>query len=241
MSAPTDLPKRGLARRLPIVVIALVAVAGTLALRDRLSFEALRANHTSLMAYCEAHYLLAVLGFLASYTAIVAFSLPGATVATLTGGFLFGVFPGVLYNVGAATAGALLIFLAARRGFGEAIAARLDAGGGIAHRISAGIHENELSFLLLMRLVPAVPFVLANLVPAALGVGTGRFALTTFVGIIPGALVYSWVGAGLGEVFEAGSRPDLGILLRPQIFGPLLALIALAALPVAVHTLRGRR
>jgi uncharacterized membrane protein YdjX (TVP38/TMEM64 family) len=61
-----------------------------------------------------------VLAFVAAYVAIVALSLPGATVATLTGGFLFGMFPGVLLNVTGATIGACLIFLAARAGFGRA-------------------------------------------------------------------------------------------------------------------------
>ena len=59
-----------------------------------------------------------VVAFVLAYVGIVAFSLPGATVATLTGGFLFGLFPGVFYNLAGATAGAVLLFLAARAGFG---------------------------------------------------------------------------------------------------------------------------
>ncbi|MFC2968992.1 TVP38/TMEM64 family protein [Acidimangrovimonas pyrenivorans] len=241
MSTEPDPSKRGFARRLPILVIALVAVAGTIVLRDTLSFEALRDNHARLMAFRDSHYVPAVLAFIAGYVAIVALSLPGATVATLTGGFLFGLFPGVVFNVASATLGAVLIFLAARRGFGAELAARLDRGGGIARRISAGIHENELSFLFLMRLVPAVPFVLANLVPAFLGVRTGRFAVTTFLGIIPGGLVYTWVGAGLGDVFARDAAPDLGVLFEPQILAPLLALIALAALPMLLRLWRRAR
>jgi len=101
-----------------------------------------------------------------------------------------------------------------------------------------GLRENELSVLFLMRLLPVVPFFLANLIPAALGVGLGRFALTTFFGIMPGALVYTWVGAGLGEVFARGGSPDLGLLFEPQILGPLLGLAALAALPMVLRLFR---
>jgi uncharacterized membrane protein YdjX (TVP38/TMEM64 family) len=86
-----------------------------------------------------------------------------------------------------------------------------------------------------MRLVPAVPFFLANLIPAALGVSLGRFAFTTFFGIMPGGLVYTWVGAGLGEVFEKGETPNLGLLFEPQILGPILGLCALAALPIVIR------
>ena len=64
--------------------------------------------------------------------------------------------------------------------------------------------------LLLIRLVPAVPFFVANLVPALVGVPLVPFVVTTLVGIVPGALVYSSVGAGLGAVFAAGETPDSG-------------------------------
>jgi uncharacterized membrane protein YdjX (TVP38/TMEM64 family) len=99
----------------------------------------------------------------------------------------------------------------------------------------AALRENEFSVLFLMRLVPAVPFFLANLIPAALGVSLGRFAFTTFFGIMPGGLVYTWVGAGLGEVFEKGETPNLGLLFEPQILGPILGLCALAALPIVIR------
>jgi uncharacterized membrane protein YdjX (TVP38/TMEM64 family) len=55
-----------------------------------------------------------------AYVAIVAFSLPGATAATLTGGFLFGLFPGALFNVGRRRSARWLIFLAVRWGWATA-------------------------------------------------------------------------------------------------------------------------
>lgn len=240
MAHPDDpAPARsGLRRRLPILVILTVAAVGAFTLRDSLGFEALAEHREALLAFRDAHYLAAALVFVASYAALVALSLPGALLATLTGGFLFGLFPGVLFNVTAATMGAIAVFLAARAGFGAELNARIAGGGGAAARLMAGLRENELSVLFLMRLVPAVPFFLANLIPAALGVGVPRFAVTTFFGIMPGALVYTWVGAGLGEVFERGETPNLGLLFEPQILGPILGLCALAALPIVIRALR---
>lgn len=227
--------KSGLARRLPLIAIAVVAVAGAFTLRDYLSFETLSANRERLIAFRDANFLLTALTFIGVYVVIVAFSLPGATVATLTGGFLFGLFPGALFNVVAATLGATAIFLAARWGAGERLAARLDAGEGRIKRIRTALRENELSVLFLLRLVPAVPFFVANLLPALVGVSLGRFVFTTFFGIIPGAIVYTWVGAGLGEVFARGETPDLGIIFEPHILGPILGLCALAALPILLR------
>jgi len=235
---PDTADKSPLLRKLPLILIVIVAVLGAFTLRDYLSFEALRDNREALLAFRDANYLLAVLGFVALYITIVAFSLPGATVATLTGGFLFATFPGVLFNVTGATIGATAIFLAARWGFGEKLAQKMETSDGTIKKIKDGIDDNQWSMLFLIRLVPAVPFFVANLIPAFLEVPLYRFVISTFVGIIPGGLVYTSVGAGLGEVFERGETPNLGIIFEPQILLPIIGLIALAVLPVIIKRLR---
>jgi len=225
-------------RMIPLATIILVAIIGFFTLRQYLSFDSLRDNREILLAWRDANYVSAVLGFIAVYIAIVAFSLPGAAVISLTGGFLFGLFPGVFFNLTGATTGAILIFLAARLGLGEYLSRKMDDSGGLAGKIKAGLRENEISFLLLMRLVPAFPFFLANLVPALVGTSLSRFAWTTAIGIIPGGLVYTWVGSGLGAVFARGGSPDLGIIFEWQILGPILALCALSALPIVLKRFR---
>lgn len=222
-------------RLLPLLVIATAAIAGLVWLRPYLSFDALAAHREALEAFVASNYLLAVVAFLAVYVTIVALSLPGATIATLTGGFLFGLFPGVLYNAGAATLGAVLIFLAARMGLGESLSARIDASSGSIGRIKRGLDRNQWSVLFLMRLVPVVPFFVANVIPGLLAVPLHRYLVTTALGILPGALVYTSVGAGLGEVFDKGSRPDLGVIFEPHILLPLLGLSLLAALPILLR------
>lgn len=239
MSDATETDKAGWGRVIPFALIVVVAVVGAVTLGDYLSYETLRDNRHALLAYRDAHYTLAVVLFMLIYVVIVSFSLPGAVAATLTGGFLFGVFPGVVFNVTAATMGAVVIFLAARWGFGERMAARMEASDGGVKRLKDGIDENQWSMLFLIRLVPLVPFFAANLVAAMVGVPLRRFVISTFVGIIPGGLVYTSVGAGLGDVFARGEAPDLGIIFEPQILLPILGLCALAALPMILKALRG--
>ena len=244
MTQMTDTPKPerpALLRYAPLIAIGAVAVLGAVTLGDVLTFETLADHRERLIAFRDANYLLAVLVFMAVYIAIVAFSLPGATVATLTGGFLFATFPGALYNVTAATIGAAAIFLAARHGLGDRLAARMDASDGAVKRIKTAIDATQWEALFLIRLVPAVPFFVANLVPAFVGVPLWRFVVTTFLGIIPGAVVFTSVGAGLGEVFARGETPDLGILFEPHVLLPILGLCALAALPIGLKALRGRK
>jgi uncharacterized membrane protein YdjX (TVP38/TMEM64 family) len=238
---PSDKRPNPWLKRLPILLILLAALIGVITLRDHLNFAALARNREALLAFRDGHYLLASLGFVAAYTLIVGFSLPGATIATLTGGFLFGLFPGVLFNVTGATLGAIAVFLAARAGFGADTAARIAEKGGAVARLQTGLRENQWSVLLMMRLVPALPFFLANLIPAFVGVALWPFALTTFFGIMPGALVFTSVGAGLGDVFARGETPDLSIIFAPQVLGPLLGLAALSALPIVLKRFRKDR
>lgn len=227
-------------QRLPIVVIACVAILGAIALRDYLSFDTLRENRAALIAFRDSHYLLTAAAFILAYIAIVSFSLPGATAATLTGGFLFGVFPGAVFNIMAATTGAVLIFWAVRAGLGRSMAARIDAGDGRVKRLTVAIRANEFPVLFSLRLMPILPFFIMNVIPALIGVRTSVFAATTFLGIMPGGLIYTWVGAGLGEVFARDETPDMGIIFEPHILGPLLGLAALSLLPTIVKTLRGK-
>ncbi len=234
-------PKTPIGRYAPLAAIAVVAIVGAFALRDYLSFDALRDNREALISFRDNNFVLTVLGFVAVYVLIVTFSLPGALIATLTGGFLFGTVFGATVNVTAATLGATLIFLAAQMGFGDKLKARMEASEGVVARIKKGLDENQWSMLFFIRLVPAVPFFVANLIPAFLGVPLRRFIVSTFIGIIPGSLVYSSVGAGLGEVFERGENPNLGLIFEPHILLPILGLCALSVLPVVIKALSGKK
>jgi uncharacterized membrane protein YdjX (TVP38/TMEM64 family) len=167
----------------------------------------------------------AAIGYILLYAAVVALSIPGGAILTLAGGFLFGTWLGGGCAVVGATLGAACIFLAARAGLGG-LAQR---AGPFFTKLKDGFGANAFNYLLVLRLVPLFPFWLVNLVPALAGVGLPTFLLATVIGIMPGTLVYASIGSGLGEVIE---QPDPDILFHPSVLGPILALAALALLPV---------
>ncbi len=234
-------PRGGFKSKLPLIAVATAAVVGYFTLGDYLSFQTLADNREALIGFRDNNYALTAGLFILAYALIVAFSLPGATIATLTGGFLFATFPGALFNITGATIGAIAIFQAARMGFGDKLGARLENSQGMVKKIKDGLDENQWSMLFLLRLVPAVPFFMANLIPSFLEVPLHRFAISTFVGIIPGAVVYTSVGAGLGEVFARGETPNLGIIFEPHVILPILGLCVLAALPILIKAVRGKK
>ncbi len=241
MSDTTQAPRTRLARHIPLLVILAVAAVGFFTLGDYLTFETLRDNREALLTWRDANYWAMAGAFVAIYIAIVAFSLPGAAVASMTGGFLFGLLAGTIFNVFSATIGASAIFLAARWGLGETLTAKLETSEGTVKRLKDGLRENEISVLFLLRLVPVVPFFVANLVPALVGVKFRNFLITTALGIIPGGIVYTWIGVGLGGVFDRGETPDVSLLWEPFVIGPIIGLCVLAALPIVIKSIRGRK
>ncbi len=228
-------------RAIPLLLILCVAVVGAFALDDYISFETLRDNRETLLAFRDQNYVSLALLFVAVYIVIVAFSLPGAAVASVTGGFLFGLVNGTLLNVFSATIGAAAIFLAARWGLGANLAQRIETSKGTIGKLKDGLREHEISVLFLLRLVPVVPFFVANLLPAMVGVKFRNFLWTTALGIIPGAIVYTWIGVGLGAVFDRGESPDLSLLWEPYVIGPILGLCLIAGLPIVLKSLRDRK
>jgi uncharacterized membrane protein YdjX (TVP38/TMEM64 family) len=203
-----------------------------------LSFQALSDHRDWLMAQVRDVPVLAALAYVAMYAAVAAFSIPGGAVLTILGGFLFGTWLGTTYAVTGATLGAIAVFLAARTALGETLRAR---AGGAVQRMREGFQENALSYLLFLRLIPVFPFWLVNLVPALVGVPLATYALGTFIGIIPGALVYASVGNGLDALVTAGGTPSLGIIFQPAILGPIVGLGLLSLLPVGYKKWKARR
>jgi uncharacterized membrane protein YdjX (TVP38/TMEM64 family) len=217
-------------RFLPVVILLLaVAAAFALGINDYISFEQLERNRMRLLELVNRHPVLAPFAFMLLYAVAIALSIPGGAVLTVTGGFLFGVAAGTLYAVVAATLGATVVFLIAKTAFGDSLRRKT---GPALRRMEAGFRENALNYLLFLRLIPVFPFWLVNLVSAFLGVPLRTYVVATALGIIPGTLVYASVGNGLGAVFEAGGRPDLGTIFEPQIILPIIGLAVLALLPV---------
>jgi uncharacterized membrane protein YdjX (TVP38/TMEM64 family) len=228
--------RRSWTRFAPLALF-LAALAAALVLRvDRwLEWEALAAHREWLLATVEAEGALAVLAFIAAYAAAVGLSIPGGFVLTLVGGFLFGPLWGTLWAVIGATLGATAIFLVARSAVGDVLRRR---AGPFLRRVEEGFRRDAFYYLLSLRLVPLLPFWLVNLVPALFGVTLRSFVVATFLGIIPATAVYAGLGDGLGAVLEAGGTPDLGLALEPRILLPLVALAALALVPVVLRRRR---
>jgi len=229
-------PSSRLARAWPLLLLlGLLAAAWASGLARLLSLEALAEHRAALDAWVAASPALAAAAYVIVYVAVVALSLPGGAVMTLAGGLLFGPWLGTALALGGATLGACALFLAARSAFAPLLAGR---AAGLLEKVRPGLQRGGFFYLLTLRLIPVVPFWLANLAPALLGMPFGAYAAATALGILPGTAVFAGLGAGLGEILAAGGRPDLAVLLSPSL---LLPLLGLAALSLIGAWWRGRR
>ena len=217
-----------------IVTLLIAAAALWWAFGEHLTPEALADSHTALTDWRKAHGLMAVAGFFAATALAALVSLPGIAVFTLAGGLMFGALWGTLLVTAAATIGATGLYALARAGVGDSLWRRLEAGRGAA--LAEELKRNEVPTLLLLRLAPVVPFMLANTLPAVMGVRPGRYVATTFVGILPGTAAIALAGKGLGDLAASGGTVNPGALGAVLIGVPLL----LVAVALAVRVLRHR-
>lgn len=205
-------------------------------LKSYFSLDLLKANRDRLLAFTEKHYVTAVVLFILTYIAQTAFSLPGAALMTLTGGFLFDSVPAALYvNIGATT-GATLAFLSARYLLRDWVERQF------GHRLGAfqeGFARNAFNYLLTLRLIPLFPFFLVNLLSGLTRVNAGTYVAATALGIIPGSLVYTFAGRQLGTI------NSLGELASPRLLLAFTGLGLLFLMPIAykrwIQTSTGRR
>ena len=223
-------------RKIIIFLLLIIAVFGLIFFSEWISFEALKENRAEIAEFRDKNFTLSIISFWIFYVTLVVFSLPGAAVASVSGGFLFGLGGGLIINVTAASTGATLLFVLVRYGVKSFNYNKSNTfNSNIVFRIKNALIINQVSIMLILRLVPVVPFFLANILPALVGVRLFNFIWTTIIGIIPGGIVFTWIGVGVGEVFDRNEYPSLELLFSPVILGPILSLVGLLLLPIILR------
>jgi len=219
-----------LKRIVPLLILAfMLGLFFAFDLGRFLSFETLAEYRASLLAWVEKHAVLAPVVYVLVYFVVVAFSLPGGLVMTVSGGFLFGFVAGGIYAVTGATLGATALFLIAKTSLGDYLLAK---AGGKIQKMQQGFADNALSYLFVLRLIPIFPFFLVNLAPAFLGVSLRIYLIATFFGIMPATFVFALAGSGLGSVLDQGKDITVSGIFTPEIMVAFSGLALLALLPV---------
>ena len=219
--------------------ILICGLAGFLAtgLHQLISWETLARHYHEISHFIEQNRAASYFGFVLCYTAVVAFSLPIASLLTLAAGALLG-WPSIGLIVVAATAGASILFIAARGLFRDVLRAR---AGPFFAKLEDGFTRNAFGYLLFLRLIPAAPFWAVNILPAFSSMRLTQFIGATAIGIVPGTSVYVAVGRGFDHLLARGETPNLSVLNTPHIWLPLAGLALLALLPTLYRQVKPTR
>ncbi|CAJ0723283.1 FAD-dependent oxidoreductase [Ralstonia pickettii] len=191
-----------------------------------LTFAALKAELARVQAWQAAHPLAMMAGFFLLYVAVTALSLPGAAVMTLAAGALFGLIQGTVLVSFASSLGALLAFLAARYLLRDALESRF------AERLAAineGVAREGAFYLFTLRLVPAIPFFLINLLSGLTRMHARTFYWVSQVGMLAGTVVYVNAGTQLAQIEHPADVLSTAILSRFALLAvfPWLAKLAI--------------
>ena len=190
---------------------------------DILSLEWLKTNQSLLDTFYQANSLTVMTGFVALFLVIGLFLLPGATLLSVCSGAVFGLPLGPLLVSLGSTLGAVLAFFVARYILRDWVEERF---GERLQPIQAGLCENDIHYILVLRLVPLVPFFLVNIAMGASQVSWKMFMLGTLLGKLPATWVYANAGSHLA------SLRSLSDITSPGMMGALTLLGLLALTPV---------
>ena len=239
--------RRWLPLALLLIVSVIVLVSGAAQL---LSLDRLLASRDWLRGQVEAGYWRALVTAYCLYVGAVVVSVPATLILTMICGFLFGIVPGALTAVCAATTGAAIVFTIGR-GPGADLLRRV--GGTRLSGLAEGFRRDAFGYIAFLRLLPLFPFWMTNLAPAAFGVKPRIFVLATFLGLLPGALVYATTGAGIEDVVAAHESAkaaclvagagscDSALTLRALVTPRMVAGLAMLAVFALVSLLLSRR
>jgi len=214
-----------------LVIIAIVAIKMS-GLHNLFTFEQLKSSKDVLQSFVHNNYLLSVTLFILIYLVSVAFSIPGATILTLTGGFVFGTILGAVYvNLGA-TSGAVLVFLFARYLLGDKLQ---EKHGNKLKKFNREVETNGYSYLLTLRFIPLFPFWMINLFAGLTKVKLRTYFWTTAVGIFPGSIVYTYTGQQLNTIDSLKDVFSINILIA------FVLLALLAMIPTIINHIKRKK
>jgi uncharacterized membrane protein YdjX (TVP38/TMEM64 family) len=220
--------------RLAILAVLLAVVGGlSFYFRDALKLENLAQRETQLRAFQQEQPVATFAVAFAVYVLVTGLSLPGASPLTVLYGWLFSFWPALLLVSFASTTGATLAFLASRYLFGELVQSRF---GDRLERFHEALRKEGAFYLFTLRLIPAVPFFVINVVMGLTRMRVWTFWWVSQVGMLAGTCVFVFAGSSVPSLKEVAER-GVGSLLDIRL---VIAFVLLGVFPLAARRIMAR-
>lgn len=210
--------RQGLFKKLAIVAViaALVAIYFLFDLGQYFTLDYIKDSRERFEVLYAEHTFLILGSYFLLYVVVTALALPAATVVTLAGGALFGLWVGVIVVSFASTMGAALAFLISRyllrdwvqRKFGDKLA-----------KVNEGIRKDGPFYLFTLRLIPVFPFFVINTVIGLTPMRLWTYTWVSQVGMFPATVVYVNAGKELGQLDSLSGLLSPSLIVSFTILG----------------------
>lgn len=198
------------------VIIVIVACYFIFDLGQYLTLDTLKNNREVIFELYQNNQVVFILVFFAIYVISTAVSIPGATILTLAGGFLFGRYLGTLVVSVAACMGATCAMMIARTLLGDSLQKKYQKQ---LATFNQGIEKEGGLYLLSLRLIPLFPFFVINLVMGLTKMRVGTYYLYSQIGMLPGTFIYVNAGSALSNIEQISDILSLEIFISFALLG----------------------
>jgi uncharacterized membrane protein YdjX (TVP38/TMEM64 family) len=212
-------------------VLAIAAI-GYATLGDSLTLENLASRETALRTYRTDHPVLVYGLAFAIYVGVTGLSLPGAAILTLVFGWYLGFVRGLVLVSFASTAGATIAFLLSRYLLRDTIQTKF---GDRLKSFNENLEREGAFYLFTLRLIPAVPFFVINVVMGLTPMKTRTFWWVSQVGMLAGTAVYVYTGSQFPTLAALADKGASGII-KPEL---LAAFVVLGLFPLVAKKVMG--
>ncbi len=186
--------------------------------KDFFQLETFFSNLDFIQKVISQNYLLSIFTFLILYSFLILCNFPFASLLSMINGFLFGTWIGGSISLIGGTLGAFGIFIIAKIFFSEFIKNKFLSKYSY---IENYFNKNDLELMILIRIIPAVPFFIQNLILAGLGANNKKFFFTTLFGLAPWSFIFGSVGQGLEEIFTNKTALSFSLVAEPEYLIPI--------------------
>ena len=180
--------------------------------------------------YISKKFFISFLLFTLSYCFLIICNFPAASLLSLIGGFLYGTWVGGIGIIIGGTIGSFIVFIIAKSFFHDYISKKLLNK---YTYINNYFQKNDLELMLLIRLIPGIPFFAQNLILAGLGANRSKFFFTTLIGLSPWAIIFASIGQGLEEIFVKDQDSSFSLIAKPEYLIPI-SMIALLVIVILI-------
>ena len=195
--------------------------------KDFFQLQTFFSNLEIIQKFILQNFIISIFIVILLYSFLIMCNFPFASLLSMINGFLFGTWIGGALSIVGGTIGALGVFLIAKFFFLDFIKRKfLNKYSYIENYFN----KNDLELMILIRIIPGIPFFLQNLILSGLGANNKKFIYTTLIGLAPWSFIFGSIGQGLEDIFINKTQLTFALITQPEYMVSLSIIILLIIL-----------